>query len=159
MENNAEEMTGDEKLATKMGQVKIYIDGASRSNPGPSSIAVVVVHPDPEKSMVFGERVGNHTNNDAEFMALKKAVTICRENQWKDPVIYTDSRLVANVSVGKWRLKSASLQKIVEEIAHEMVETRRQLGKFDPYVMWVPRTNPMIMEADIICNRELNKII
>lgn len=61
-------------------RVKIYIDGASRSNPGPSSIAVVVSHPDPSKDMQHSEKIGKKTNNEAEFYALKKAIELCAEN-------------------------------------------------------------------------------
>jgi ribonuclease HI len=143
----------------KIERVTIYIDGASRSNPGPSSIAVVVDHPDPKKSMVFSEKIGKHTNNDAEFYALKKAIELCHDHGWEDPIIFTDSLLVANVSVGRWRLRSPSLKKLVEDIAHCMVDTKKDLGSFNPMIKWVPRTEPRIMEADRLCNEALDRII
>jgi ribonuclease HI len=143
----------------RIDQLKIYIDGASRSNPGPSSIAVIVVHPEPSQDMSHSEKIGKKTNNEAEFYALKKAIELCAENGWEDPMIFTDSRLVANVVIGKWRVRSPSIQKIVEEISELIMDTRKHLnGYFKPYIVWVPRTDPMIIEADKLCNEELNKI-
>ena len=140
-------------------RVKIYIDGASRSNPGPSSIAVIVKHPDPSKSMVYSTKMGKLTNNEAEFSALKKAIELCKDNSWEDPSIYTDSLLVANVAVGKWRLRSHSLQNIVKDIGQTMTDTKKKLGSFNPIITWVPRTDPMIIEADKLCNQALDRII
>ena len=151
--------TDENKGPMKIEKVTIYIDGASRSNPGPSSIAVIVEHPDPKMSMVYSDKIGKHTNNDAEFLALKKAIELCHEHRWEDPIIFTDSLLVANVSIGRWRLRSPPLQKIVEEIAHCMVDTKKDLGSFNPIIKWVPRTDPMIMEADRLCNEALDRII
>jgi hypothetical protein len=40
-----------------------------------------------------------------------------------------------------------------------MVDTKKDLGSFNPIIKWVPRTDPMIMEADRLCNEALDRII
>lgn len=52
-----------------MKEVEIYIDGASKGNPGPSGIGVVICQ-DGQTIKNISSYIGNTTNNVAEYTAL-----------------------------------------------------------------------------------------
>lgn len=54
--------------------IKVFFDGGCRPNPGPIEVAVVVRG----KAHVFEDR-GHGTNSDAEWLALLRALEICRD--------------------------------------------------------------------------------
>ena len=49
---------------------ELYIDGASRGNPGPASVGVVIRDSDEAPVKQFGKYLGHATNNVAEYLAL-----------------------------------------------------------------------------------------
>ena len=51
------------------GRWIVYADGASRGNPGPSSIGAVVFEPGGREAHVVSRRIGRATNNEAEYQA------------------------------------------------------------------------------------------
>ena len=59
-------------LKNAFNLLTINIDGASRGNPGPSGIGVVISR-EGEKIAEYNEFIGNSTNNLAEYMALKSS--------------------------------------------------------------------------------------
>ncbi|MDD5553614.1 MAG: ribonuclease HI family protein, partial [Candidatus Omnitrophica bacterium] len=52
-----------------MKELKIYVDGASKGNPGPSGIGVVICS-DGKVIKNVASFIGNTTNNVAEYTAL-----------------------------------------------------------------------------------------
>ena len=53
--------------------VLIYFDGGARGNPGPAAIGAVVLDPStspPQRLATVSERIGETTNNVAEYRAL-----------------------------------------------------------------------------------------
>ena len=50
--------------------IVLNTDGASRGNPGPAAVGGVVTSSEGETLFEFSERVGETTNNDAEYQAL-----------------------------------------------------------------------------------------
>lgn len=48
----------------------IYTDGASRGNPGSAAIGVVISDSKGQFKKEYGERIGEATNNDAEYAAV-----------------------------------------------------------------------------------------
>ncbi|HSJ17746.1 MAG TPA: reverse transcriptase-like protein, partial [Solirubrobacterales bacterium] len=56
-------MSGAERLV-------VHVDGGARGNPGPAAIAAVVLTPEGEVVEEHGERIGEATNNVAEYRAL-----------------------------------------------------------------------------------------
>ncbi len=52
-----------------MTALKVYIDGASKGNPGPSGVGVVICR-DGETIKNIASYIGNATNNVAEYTAL-----------------------------------------------------------------------------------------
>lgn len=95
---------------------KIYIDGASRGNPGLASYAVIVYQPD-GKIKKLGEVFEFKTNNQMELLAgchalrhIANAINAGEIPEGKVINIYTDSALLANMFnkgwIYKWEVKN-----------------------------------------------------
>ena len=94
----------------------IYIDGASSCNPGASGAGIVVF--DNNGNELFRDSIylGHMTNNMAEYEALIRALRKAEQSSIKYISVYTDSLLVANQVLGKYRVKIVGLKVYVEEI-------------------------------------------
>jgi ribonuclease HI len=90
----------------------IYIDGASRGNPGPSGIGIVFE--DNERHVVreVFKYIGQTTNNVAEYTALITAMEEARKLGVKDISINTDSQLLARQLGGAYKVKNAALKEL-----------------------------------------------
>lgn len=83
------------------GRVHLYFDGGSRGNPGPAAIGWVLVSGD---GIVTegGERIGEMTNNRAEYEALIRGLEVARGYGFDEIEIYGDSQLVVKQVRGEW---------------------------------------------------------
>lgn len=95
---------------------EIYIDGASRGNPGPSGIGIIAVK---EKKRIFSYRefIGIKTNNQAEYSALKRALQIAIFHT-KSIRIKSDSILLVNQRSKKYKIRNSELKRMSMEIAN-----------------------------------------
>ena len=57
----------------KKTKMTVYVDGASRGNPGPSSVGIVFQSEDGQTIKTIAQRIGTATNNTAEYYALIRA--------------------------------------------------------------------------------------
>lgn len=98
---------------------EIFIDGASRGNPGPSGIGIIISRGE-EVIKNISKYIGNATNNVAEYsafvFALKEAL-ILRLDKIK---INTDSELLYRQLKGVYRVKNEGLKPYHEEAMHLM---------------------------------------
>jgi len=127
--------------------ITIYIDGASRGNPGKSSCAYVIE----EKGKVVEEKVkflGVKTNNQAEYMGLLMALERMIEMKKKDVILYSDSELLVKQLKGFYQVKSENLKPLYRQF----LLLRKELGAFD--ILHIPREKNI--RADKLCNQELN---
>jgi len=77
----------------KKGSIlKIYVDGASRGNPGPAASAFLYVH---NENIIHDECVfiGTATNNTAEYQAIIKALKVAERFSQGHIQGYSDSDL------------------------------------------------------------------
>jgi len=128
----------------------IYIDGASKGNPGPSGIGVVIC----QSSAVIkniSEFIGNATNNIAEYTALiyalKEAVLLKAEILQ----IKTDSQLLARQINRIYKIKN-----------ERILELHRQASAIMPAfkkvtVEHIPRENNK--GADKLANQAVKKAL
>ncbi len=88
----------------------IYIDGASKGNPGPAGAAFVVF--DPSGKVVHQEKfhLSRATNNYAEYAALLKALLWARHLEELE--IRSDSQLLVEQMNGRYRVRDATLAKM-----------------------------------------------
>ena len=94
----------------------IHIDGASRGNPGPSGIGVVIIK---NKLIIseYDEFIGKKTNNQAEYAALKKALQIASILD-NEITVLSDSKLVVSQRKNKYRVRNKQIKFIFREISN-----------------------------------------
>lgn len=96
--------------------LSVFIDGASRGNPGPSSIGIIIRKRKVQISR-FNEFLGIMTNNQAEYHALKRALQITQYMS-RNVVIMSDSNLLINQRQNKYKVRNAELKIISREISN-----------------------------------------
>ena len=127
---------------------EVYIDGASRGNPGESGIGVLVIRPDASREEIK-EYIGRGTNNEAEYKALIKALAYLVAEGSPTVKIHTDSQLVANQMNGLWKVKDPKLR-ILHSEAKKLVSL---IPTFE--IEYIPRENNT--EADGLANEAIDR--
>ncbi|HXE09838.1 MAG TPA: reverse transcriptase-like protein [Verrucomicrobiae bacterium] len=97
-------------------EVKIFTDGGSRGNPGPSASGFVVMDMEDNLLVERGVYLGVTTNNVAEYTALKLALEECRQRGARKVHAYLDSLLVVNQMKGIFKIKNRDLWPIHDSI-------------------------------------------
>jgi len=134
------------------GKVIVVTDGASRGNPGPAAIAFGLYDEDENLLHEGAEYIGNATNNEAEYIALIRALDRCREYLTQEVEHYTDSQLVVNQLEGKWAVKAGNLKPLIKQIS-------AMKRRFKPMIhRQLPRTNVMIRRIDSLVNEKLDRM-
>jgi ribonuclease HI len=89
-------------------KLTIFIDGASRNNPGPAGIGVVIKK---EGRIIkeVADYVGKTTNNVAEYLALIRGLEEALILGAKEVECYTDSELLAKQISGEYQVKNEGL--------------------------------------------------
>jgi ribonuclease HI/pterin-4a-carbinolamine dehydratase len=97
-------------------KVKLFADGGSRGNPGPSASGFVLY--DKEENVLVDEGVylGITTNNQAEYTALKLALEQAVTLGAQEVEVYMDSLLVVNQMKGIFKVKNRDLWPIHDAI-------------------------------------------
>ncbi len=90
-------------------RVKMYADGGSRGNPGPSASGFVVLDMADKILARDGSYLGKTTNNQAEYHALKLGLEKALELNAKAIDVYMDSMLVINQMKGIYKVKNREL--------------------------------------------------
>lgn len=106
-------------------EVKVFSDGGSRGNPGPSASGFVILDMEDNVLVDKGVYLGITTNNQAEYMALKLALEECRKMEIKEAQVYLDSLLVVNQIKGIFKVKNRDLWPIHDAIKQLMKQFRK----------------------------------
>lgn len=109
-------MTAAKTKAPK--KARAFVDGASRGNPGPASVGVVIDDGAGKVLLSLSEPIGVATNNVAEYMALVFALQQAVILGIRELDVYTDSELMARQFSGQYKVKDASLKLFSLLIAH-----------------------------------------
>lgn len=105
------------KLATaQKGAIKLFADGGSRGNPGPSAAGYALLNHDDTIIEQGGEYLGITTNNQAEYQALKIGLARARVHGIDTVDVYMDSMLVVNQMKGVFKIKNRDLWPIHQGI-------------------------------------------
>jgi ribonuclease HI len=88
---------------------KLYTDGGSRGNPGPSAIGVALLNEKDKVILKTSGYLGITTNNQAEYQALKKGLEIAIEAGIKRLAVFMDSELIIKQIKGEYKVKNADL--------------------------------------------------
>ncbi len=155
----------------KSKQLVIFTDGGSRGNPGESGIGVVVYDQNDLAEIKrekcgnnhipiwkTGEKIGLHTNNEAEYLALKKALTwlidflSTKTNQNYAQVQFRlDSKLVVEQMQEHWKVKDARMKALRDECLALTKE-------LEPTIKWQHIPREQNAEADALVNLALDSI-
>lgn len=101
-------------------EIKIYADGGSRGNPGPSASGYVIMDMDDHVLHESGTYLGITTNNQAEYQALKFGLEYASKHGAREVDVYMDSLLVINQVKGIFKVKNRDLWPIhaaIQELA------------------------------------------
>lgn len=96
--------------------LKIYIDGASRGNPGPAGIGIVLDDNGDRKTLY--KYIGETTNNIAEYTALVYALQEALIERKGSVVINSDSELLVKQLNGEYRVKNENLRPFFDQFQH-----------------------------------------
>ena len=132
-----------------LGKVtEVYVDGASRGNPGESGIGVLVIRPDGSRKEIR-DYIGRGTNNEAEYKALITALGHLLAEEISEAKIHTDSQLVASQMNGLWKVRNPKLRTLHSE-AKKLVSSLSAIE-----IEYVPRENNS--EADALANEAIDR--
>jgi len=136
-------------------QLIIHTDGGARGNPGPAAVGVVIETADGKTLAEFGKKIGETTNNVAEYtaviVALKKIKNLGLKMNNEELVInfFLDSTLVVNQLMGLFKVKDSHLRELLSEAR---IEEQEVGGKI--YYSSVPREQNR--HADLLVNVALD---
>ncbi len=106
--------------------INVYIDGASRGNPGEAGIGIVIKTEKGDTLFSAAGYAGKMTNNQAEYNALIAALKKLKNTPSLVPVgtsqnpasiiVYSDSELVVKQLNGHYKVKEPELKKLNEKV-------------------------------------------
>lgn len=100
-----------------MSEIEIYIDGASKGNPGPSGIGVVICR-DGQTIKNIASFIGHATNNVAEYTALLFALQEALKLKAENIKINTDSQLLHRQINKTYKVKSPNILGLYNQAVH-----------------------------------------
>ena len=95
-----------------MDKYQVFIDGASKGNPGHAGMGIVIQDPDGEVLHQIGEYIGILTNNQAEYSALIKALEKLKQLSAKEAKIFSDSELLVRQWNGEYQVKDPKIREL-----------------------------------------------
>lgn len=104
------------EAVTHVNEAKVFADGGSRGNPGPSASGYVVLDMQDVVLVKGGVYLGITTNNQAEYQALMFGLEAAAKLGVRTVHVYMDSLLVINQMKGIFKVKNRDLWPIHESI-------------------------------------------
>ena len=136
------------KKSSTQETITVEIDGAARGNPGPAAYGVVFRRPDGTVLQRLCGRIGEATNNIAEYRGLLAALAFAEKRQMRSLRVQSDSELMVRQIQGSYKVRNAALKSYFEQ-AKAIIQ---RLHRFE--IRHVPRE--MNREADRLANRALD---
>ncbi len=96
-------------------EVRVWIDGGSRGNPGPSAVGVLIEDPTGVALATVSHAIGVTTNNVAEYRALLAGLDKALELKAVAVEVISDSELLVRQMLGQYRVKNPGLQPLFAE--------------------------------------------
>lgn len=129
-------------------EMKLYADGGSRGNPGPSASGYVLYDNNENIVVRKGTYLGLTTNNQAEYQALKQGLEAARDHGVQQLHVFMDSMLVVNQMLGIFKVKNRDLWPI-HDAAKKLVAQFKHVS-----FTHIPRS--LNKEADAEVNKALD---
>ncbi len=129
----------------------LYIDGASKGNPGKAGAGIWITNEEGERISEKSRYLGHKTNNEAEYWALLLGLQEARRLGGERVQVFTDSELVERQMRGIYRVKDLNLK-----ILHNVVlEHLKGFSSFE--IRFIPREENK--EADRLANEAIQRRI
>ncbi|MFQ5843144.1 MAG: ribonuclease HI family protein [Thermodesulfobacteriota bacterium] len=114
--------------------LKLYVDGASRGNPGEAGAGFYLTDENGNTILKGGRFLGRMTNNAAEYQALILGLREALDIGGRSIEIYTDSELVAKQMKGIYNVRNRRLSTFYREAVgllnkfhrYELISIRRE---------------------------------
>ncbi|HZA90867.1 MAG TPA: ribonuclease HI family protein [Solirubrobacterales bacterium] len=100
----------------------VNVDGGARGNPGPAAIAAVISTPDGEVLEQHGERIGEATNNVAEYQALLLGLERALSRGARQVELIGDSELVVRQVRGEYKVKDEALKGLYAKVVKALAD-------------------------------------
>jgi ribonuclease HI len=121
--------------------IEVFCDGASRGQGqkkmGEAACATTI-YKNRKKVAQFARGLGPRSNNEAEYEAVIAGLLICSMGDLLNPIIYTDSAVVANQLNGKWKCKNDSLLPLLMTIEDIRDEFNFKIIQVERSFVWEP---------------------
>jgi len=104
--------------------VTAFVDGASRGNPGPAGFGAIL-RTDRGDIIELCGYLGTTTNNVAEYTGLIEALLMAKEEGATEVDVVSDSLLLVNQMLGKYRVKHPNLIPLYGKARQLAAEFRR----------------------------------
>lgn len=136
--------------------INVFTDGGARGNPGPAGIGVFVVNEKNDVLFKLGKKIGETTNNIAEYKAVIAALSWLLEQKdllEKENKInfFLDSLLLVSQINGLFKVKSPHLQNLFFEV-------KEIQSKLDAVVTYSHIPREKNKEADKLVNFALDNL-
>jgi len=108
-------------------KLKIFSDGCSRGNPGQAGIGYLICD---DRGKIISERscgVGVRTNNEAEYIAVIKALEEAIELGAAEVEVFSDSELLVKQVKGEYAVRSNRLKPLYQKL----INLSQALSKFE----------------------------
>lgn len=140
-----------------MSEINIYTDGGARGNPGPAAIGVHIEDELGKTLTAIGKRIGETTNNTAEYKAVIEAMSWLvanKESIEKNTKIsfFVDSQLVYSQVKGLFKVKSEAIREYVYTIKEKEKELEMP-------IFWNHILRERNKKADALVNLALDNLI
>lgn len=130
----------------------VYTDGGARGNPGPAAIGIYVLDEDGKEIFKLGKKIGEATNNVAEYKAVIFALEMINKDEnikIKSIDFFIDSLLIVNQLNGYFKIKDGKLRELLFVVRQLEQKTKKNI-----FYHHIPREKNFI--ADSLVNSSLS---
>ncbi|RPF53375.1 RNase H family protein [Aquisalibacillus elongatus] len=127
--------------------IEVYVDGASQGNPGPSGVGIYIKAK--ANQYEYSIPLETHSNHEAEFIAVIKALDICLDQFPNDILSFrSDSQIVVD-AIEEEYTKNHEFKPFLDEIMEK--------GSHFPlyFIKWIP--NKQNHHADRLAKQAIHQ--
>jgi len=119
-----------DKEHVHMDRVVAFTDGTAEPNPGPAAIGVVIKNRQDRVVTTISQSIGRATNNQAEYRAIIAALETALRLGATHIHVRSDSELVVRQIEGNYRVKSAALKSLHQQVRQLIARCQARLLTF-----------------------------